>query len=74
MGNNKMKREMKIDVHYDSVFFLKWLVEERDFSAFDITEVCFTPHKYEDLWNEYNKYADKKEDELMEELKNEKSI
>ena len=74
-----MKRDMKVDCNDDFYFFLNWLAEEKDFSASEVANVVYHYWKYEKLWEEYNKYADKKADELMNDLKkwrnqNEKSI
>ena len=35
------------------MFFLQWLVENKDFTAMEIIDVAYYPHKYKALQTEY---------------------
>ena len=62
-------REMKMNTNDEFIFFINWLVDKKDYSGSDICWVVAKYWKCEDLWKEYNEYADKKANELYKELK-----
>ena len=40
---------------YEFIFFLNWLVDEKDFDAKAIIDVVEKPFKYQELFNEYRR-------------------
>ena len=40
---------------YEFIFFLNWLIDEKDFDAKVIVDVVEKPFKFQELFNEYRR-------------------